>query len=588
MSISTRAPDHSEDDDKGRPPGRPLSNQHEPDSSPSATPPNAGADAHPRLAQGIDLIGEYEGSGFKKPHFIARRADGQVIQLSELLYLVADSVDGASSSAQIAERVSARYEKSVSASNVEYLIEKKLRPLGILANADGSSPELERADPMLALKFRFKLVPESLVTPITWIFRPFFWPPFVVAVLAAMAVLDVWLFFVHGVAQSMRGVVYQPALLLLIFGLVVISAAFHEIGHATACAYGGGKPGAIGAGLYLVWPAFYTDVTDAYRLGKWGRLRTDLGGVYFNLIFSLLTAAVYFATGFEPLLLVIVLQHLEIAHQFLPFLRLDGYYIISDLTGIPDMFARLRPILRSLLPWRKTEPSVKELKPWARFSVTTWVLLTVPFVAFNIGVILVHSPRIFATAWDSLYVHTDKMGAAFAKGDGVAGAASIVQMMALVLPSAGIVLSFGRLGKRISEAAWSWSQGKPLARGAAVMTGVALVGAIAYIWIPNGDYVPIQPEEKGTLSEGVQAFSYLGTGRPSFPTQKERSLGELRYENSFTAPSTSEQDGPSEISPASDPAPLPSPTQSPAEPSPVPSPETSASPTTTPEPSPSL
>ena len=43
-------------------------------------------------------------------------------------------------------------------------------------------------------------------------------------------------------------------------------------------------PGVMGAGLYLVWPAFYTDVTDSYRLGRAGRLRTDLGGLYFNAI----------------------------------------------------------------------------------------------------------------------------------------------------------------------------------------------------------------------------------------------------------------------------------------------------------------
>ena len=44
------------------------------------------------------------------------------------------------------------------------------------------------------------------------------------------------------------------------------------------------RPGVMGAGLYLVWPAFYTDVTDSYRLGRGGRLRTDLGGLYFNAI----------------------------------------------------------------------------------------------------------------------------------------------------------------------------------------------------------------------------------------------------------------------------------------------------------------
>ena len=43
----------------------------------------------------------------------------------------------------------------------------------------------------------------------------------------------------------------------------------------------------MGVGIYIVWPAFYTDITDAYRLGKGGRLRADLGGMYFNAIFAL-------------------------------------------------------------------------------------------------------------------------------------------------------------------------------------------------------------------------------------------------------------------------------------------------------------
>ena len=45
----------------------------------------------------------------------------------------------------------------------------------------------------------------------------------------------------------------------------------------------------MGAGLYLVWPAFYTDVTDSYRLDRGGRIRTDLGGLYFNAIVVVLT-----------------------------------------------------------------------------------------------------------------------------------------------------------------------------------------------------------------------------------------------------------------------------------------------------------
>src|SRR5437660_7616933 len=123
--------------------------------------------------------------------------------------------------------------------------------------------------------------------------------------------------------------------MLVVMMLIVLSAGFHECGHATACRHGGAKPGVIGAGIYVVWPAFYTDVTDAYRLGKGGRLRTDLAGVYFNALFMLATLAVYLMTHLEILIVVVLFLQFEMLHQFLPFLRLDGYYVIADLTGVP-------------------------------------------------------------------------------------------------------------------------------------------------------------------------------------------------------------------------------------------------------------
>src|SRR5215217_1347222 len=101
----------------------------------------------PRLAQGTELIGEYEGSGFREPAFLVRRADGQVIRLSRLLYLVATESDGQSDFRQIAFRVSEDFGRSVSPENIRFLVEEKLRPLGVIATADDSRPELPRAKP---------------------------------------------------------------------------------------------------------------------------------------------------------------------------------------------------------------------------------------------------------------------------------------------------------------------------------------------------------------------------------------------------------------------------------------------------------
>src|SRR6202044_2816579 len=90
-------------------------------------------------------------------------------------------------------------------------------------------------------------------------------------------------------------------------------------------------------------------VTDSYRLSRTGRLRTDLGGLYFNAVFMLALAGLYVATTNQVLLLVIALTHLEMLEQLLPFVRFDGYFILSDLVGVPDLFARIGPVVRSSL-----------------------------------------------------------------------------------------------------------------------------------------------------------------------------------------------------------------------------------------------
>jgi putative peptide zinc metalloprotease protein len=492
--------------------------------------------AAPHLCDGIDLIGEYEDSGFKEAPYIARRSDGQVIQMPELLYNVAEAVDGTRTYEQIAEAVSEKIKRGVDADMIRQLLDEQLRPLGVVAPADGQpEQELQKADPMLALKMRTGVVPEGLVNTITTIFKPLFLPPVVLAVLAGLVAADYWLFFHHGIAQSLRQSLYDPAFILILLGLVVLSAAFHETGHATACRYGGARPGKMGVGLYIVWPAFYTDVTDAYRLGKGGRLRTDLGGVYFNVIFILATLGAYFLTGFEPLLLIIPLQHIEIAHQFLPFLRLDGYYIVSDLTGVPDMFARIKPTLASIfLPWRKTPEEVTVLKPWVRVATTIYVLTIVPLLAFFLGLMVINLPRIVTTAYDSFILQWDKLG----NESVLQTVVTVIQMIVLTLPVIGIVYTFWLLGKKALTGGWHVTAGRPIARAVFVTATVALLAGVGWIWAPAAVYKPIQPGERGTISGGLKQFEAVQTGRPALTPEREKELKGAPLKSKTDKPST--------------------------------------------------
>jgi putative peptide zinc metalloprotease protein len=290
----------------------------------------------------------------------------------------------------------------------------------------------------------------------------------------------------------------------------------------------------MGVGLYIVWPAFYTDVTDAYRLGKGGRLRTDLGGVYFNSIFTLGTFAAYFLTGFEPLLLIVPLQIMEMLHQFLPFIRLDGYYIISDLTGVPDMFARIKPTLKSLAPRTESPEEVTVLKPWVRVAVTLYVFTVIPLLVFLLGLTLINMPRIVATAWDSFLVQGHKLGHEAT----LASVVTVIQMLVLTLPIAGLAYTFWKLGWTIVSEAWARTAEHPLRRGALALATAAAVGVVVYNWLPNGEYRPIQPGERGTLQGGVAELASVQTGRAALTPARRQQLNGAPTKAAQTAPSS--------------------------------------------------
>ena len=67
----------------------------------------------------------------------------------------------------------------------------------------------------------------------------------------------------------------------------------------------------------------------------------------------------------DALLLLVALQVLQMVKQLSPVIRADGYHILSDATGVPDLYAHMGPTLRRLLPGHRDEPSALT-RPGAR------------------------------------------------------------------------------------------------------------------------------------------------------------------------------------------------------------------------------
>ncbi len=469
--------------------------------------PSTGGAVAPARVSGTVLIGEMEGSGYRTPPALARRADGQTIQLTPLLYATLAALDGRRSYADIARVVSGATGKPVSEENARDLVDK-LRPLGLAVNEDGSEPPLPRSNPLLGLRFKVAVTDEEKTRRLTAPFAALFNVGVVLPVMLTFVWICWWVLFDKGLASATHEAFARPGLLLGVLAVTVLSAGFHEFGHAAAARRGGATPGVMGAGLYLVWPAFYTDVTDSYRLGRAGRLRTDLGGLYFNAIVAVVTVGLWFLIRYDALLLLVATQILHMLRQLLPFVRFDGYHVLADLTGVPDLFQRIGPTLRSLVPGRPADPRARDLKPWARAVVTIWVLTVVPALLGVLVLVVLTLPRLVGTAWAGAQSQYGQLTAAMSEGDIVGVVTRALGVVIVVLSIAAIAYLLVRLVRQVGGAVWRATDNSPVRRGLAALIALTLMAGVAFAWWPDEErYRPIQPYEDGTLT-GLLPVSY--------------------------------------------------------------------------------
>jgi putative peptide zinc metalloprotease protein len=451
---------------------------------PAGMPGSAGV---PRLADGVELLGEYRDSGYSRPPSLVRRPDGQVIQMSPLLYQVTCRIDGSRDAATIAELVSADLGRSLTADQVRHLIATKLLPLGIVAG-QGAPAAPPKASPLLALRARGTLLPERATNAAALLLRPLFRWPVVVAVTVSVVGVDYWLFASHGLGAGLQQILRNPIGLLVVLGLSVLSGAFHECGHATGCRYSGARPGVIGVGIYLVWPSFFTNVTDSYRLSRAGRLRTDLGGVYFNAVFVLALAGLYAATSAQIVLLAIAVTQLEMLEQLSPLVRFDGYFILSDLAGVPDMFARVIPILKSALPGGRRDPRVAGLRRGTRIVVTAWVLVVIPVLIAFMGYLMLHLPQVNRALWRSASLQAHLMATAAAGHHYAMAAVDAIAAALVALSLVGTLYIATGLARRAVTVGLRWSAGRPARRLVAGAAAVACATTLAALWTVQGQF----------------------------------------------------------------------------------------------------
>jgi putative peptide zinc metalloprotease protein len=131
------------------------------------------------------------------------------------------------------------------------------------------------------------------------------------------------------------------------FGVTLFGVkALHELAHGYAAVRFGCRVPAMGLAFMMMAPLLYTDVTDAWRLSdRRQRLVIDAAGVAFELGLACLATLVWVflpdgLTRQIAFLIATTSWIMSLTINLNPFMRFDGYYILADVLGVPNLQTR--------------------------------------------------------------------------------------------------------------------------------------------------------------------------------------------------------------------------------------------------------
>lgn len=140
-----------------------------------------------------------------------------------------------------------------------------------------------------------------------------------------------------------------------VWTLVIFVAlrAIHEVWHGLTCRRWGGSVRDIGVFFIVFFPVGYTDVTSSWGLpSRWHRLLVSCAGPFIELVLAGTAAIVWAQTGpgvanTVAWQVVVTAGASSLLVNINPLMRFDGYYILTDLLDLPNLYARGQIVMRA-------------------------------------------------------------------------------------------------------------------------------------------------------------------------------------------------------------------------------------------------
>ena len=329
-------------------------------------------------------------------------------RLNEEEYAVLTLVDGVHSLDQIKSEFEAKYpSQRITARELQMFI-SDLNSKSLLAysSPDVGSRLIERAKEKRWIKIKQNLSnimsfkwrgvdPDRFLDWLTpkvgWIFSL----PAVVCALIFMAAACLWV-LVHAdtFVTKLPALTefLQPQNWLLLTLAIMVMKVVHELGHGVCFKRFGGECHEIGVMFMLFIPTLYCSTTDSWLLqSKWKRAAIGAAGMYVELLIAAsATFAWWFSQPGTINLLCLNIMATGSLSVFIfngnPFLKYDGYYILSDILELPNLLERAGKVTQSW--FLKYGLGIDEdAEPNSRFD-TKLTLVTYRLLAFGFRILI--------------------------------------------------------------------------------------------------------------------------------------------------------------------------------------------------------
>jgi putative peptide zinc metalloprotease protein len=295
--------------------------------------------------------------------------------VGEIVYILLSGLKNGGDIDSITKRIKEKENyKSITTNDVKSLLKNQIYPLLNKETVE------KKKNPVKSLFIIFRPKNNPTLKLLTHLFSSqFFWVSFLLLTCFSGYII----FKEENIISSFSELGFGWILTVLFTILIIF---LHEMGHVIAAMRYEVTPKEVGFGIYFIYPAFYTDLSEIWKLNKKYRIIINLAGIYFQMLLNIvLSMLILFFPDQKALWVSMLFSNMSIMFFNLnPLFKFDGYWIYSDYFEIHNLREQSNKIILNVFK-RKSIPKIERKKRIPLIIYTICYVLFMTFVWFYLS-----------------------------------------------------------------------------------------------------------------------------------------------------------------------------------------------------------